>query len=71
VIGTAKYEGDQLPVQWSSDQPNFVEMIEQLRKDPAYTIALDPQSAIKEEIRKVQTAAGIFRGFARTLQAQG
>ncbi|HEY7405355.1 MAG TPA: hypothetical protein VIB39_17650 [Candidatus Angelobacter sp.] len=70
MIGTTKYEQAELPVQWSTDEPNFAEIIERFRKDQTYTIVLDPEAAIKEEIGKIQRAAGLFRGFARTLQAQ-
>lgn len=68
VVGKTHYEGEEIPVAVGTGE-DFPERIKRLRRDLTLNINFDVEKALTEELRKIEEAAGLFRGFADVLRA--
>lgn len=68
VVGTMRYEDDDLPLAIATGE-RFPESLNELRHDPKVTITFDKRRAMADELRKIHIAAGVFNGFADVLRA--
>lgn len=68
VVGTRLLEGEHLPVQISTSTPDFPERLAELRANSEYTIYVNPETALNEELMLLREGTGRFRAVASTLR---